>query len=114
MVQVSWVIHFIFKEAHLFGVPERMKLLNFLTYRGFKEDCPTGELYKEKIIEMYSLILPSGNAQVCWSSEWEMMTFGDHRGGSFSSYVRSPCNRCLSTRSSEYLTRTGMEALTSR
>ena len=32
--------------------------------RGFKQDCPTGELYKEKIVEMYSLILPSGNAQV--------------------------------------------------
>ena len=33
-------------------------------YRGFKQDCPDGQLGKDKILEMYSMILPAGNAQV--------------------------------------------------
>ena len=32
--------------------------------RGFKQDCPTGQLVKEKVLEMYSMILPAGNAAV--------------------------------------------------
>ena len=32
--------------------------------RGFKADCPDGSLGKEKILEMYSMILPAGNAKV--------------------------------------------------
>ena len=32
--------------------------------RGFKADCPGGTLSKEKILEMYALILPTGNAEV--------------------------------------------------
>ena len=37
-------------------------LLNFI--RGFKEDCPDGRLHMRKVIEMYDLILPQGNAEV--------------------------------------------------
>jgi len=33
-------------------------------YRGFKQDCPDGQLSKEKILEMYTMILPAGNAKV--------------------------------------------------
>ncbi|CAB4067157.1 Frequenin-1,Neuronal calcium sensor 2,Hippocalcin-like protein 4,Neurocalcin homolog,Neurocalcin-delta,Neurocalcin,Neurocalcin-delta B,Visinin-like protein 1,Neurocalcin-delta A,Neuron-specific calcium-binding protein hippocalcin,Hippocalcin-like protein 1 [Lepeophtheirus salmonis] len=33
-------------------------------YKGFRADCPDGTLGKTKILDMYSLILPSGNAQV--------------------------------------------------
>ena len=32
--------------------------------RGFKYDCPSGQLDKEKMLSMYSLILPAGNAKV--------------------------------------------------
>ena len=32
--------------------------------RGFKQDCPDGQLGKDKILEMYSMILPAGNAKV--------------------------------------------------
>ena len=32
--------------------------------RGFKQDCPDGQLSKEKILEMYTMILPAGNAKV--------------------------------------------------
>ena len=32
--------------------------------RGFKQDCPDGQLSKDKILEMYSMILPAGNAKV--------------------------------------------------
>jgi hypothetical protein len=31
--------------------------------RGFKQDCPDGQLGKDKILEMYSMILPAGNAK---------------------------------------------------
>jgi hypothetical protein len=30
--------------------------------RGFKQDCPDGQLGKDKILEMYSMILPADNA----------------------------------------------------
>ena len=33
-------------------------------YRGFKKDCPDGQLLREKVLEMYSMILPEGNAVV--------------------------------------------------
>jgi len=33
-------------------------------YRGFKVDCPDGQLGKDKILDMYTLILPVGNAQL--------------------------------------------------
>lgn len=33
-------------------------------YRGFKVDCPDGQLGKDKILDMYSMILPVGNAQL--------------------------------------------------
>ncbi len=33
-------------------------------YKGFKVDCPDGTLSKGKILDMYSMILPAGNAQV--------------------------------------------------
>ena len=29
-----------------------------------RQDCPTGQLVKEKVLEMYSMILPEGNAAV--------------------------------------------------
>ena len=32
--------------------------------RGFKQDCPEGNLGKDKILDMYSMILPAGNAKV--------------------------------------------------
>ena len=32
--------------------------------RGFKEDCPDGRLYMNKVIEMYYMILPLGKAEV--------------------------------------------------
>ena len=35
-----------------------------LCFRGFKQDCPDGQLSKEKILEMYTMILPAGNAKV--------------------------------------------------
>ena len=38
-------------------------LINILL-RGFKQDCPDGQLSKEKILEMYTMILPAGNAKV--------------------------------------------------
>ena len=39
--------------------------LEWLLYcRGFKQDCPDGQLSKDKILEMYSMILPAGNAKV--------------------------------------------------
>ena len=34
-----------------------------LIFRGFKQDCPDGQLGKDKILEMYSMILPAGNAK---------------------------------------------------
>ena len=74
--------------------------------RGFKQDCPTGELYKEKIIEMYSLILPSGNAQVFY----DLCNVGDDA----THFLPSLRNRCSSIRFSEYLTKMGTEASTSR
>ena len=37
---------------------------NTLYGRGFKQDCPDGQLSKEKILEMYTMILPAGNAKV--------------------------------------------------
>jgi len=33
-------------------------------FKGFKVDCPDGELGKDKILDMYSMILPVGNAKV--------------------------------------------------
>ena len=33
-------------------------------FRGFRADCPTGELDKKKIQAMYRCILPAGNAKV--------------------------------------------------
>ena len=35
-----------------------------LWFKGFKEDCPQGYLGKEKVMEMYAMILPKGNAKV--------------------------------------------------
>ena len=35
-------------------------------FRGFKQDCPDGHLGKDKILEMYSMILPAGNAKVVY------------------------------------------------
>ena len=32
--------------------------------RSFRTDCPTGDLSKQKIKEMYRSILPAGNAKV--------------------------------------------------
>ena len=32
-------------------------------HRGFKKDCPGGLLCQDKVLEMYSMILPEGNAQ---------------------------------------------------
>ena len=32
--------------------------------RVFQTDCPDGELYKDKVLEMYSMIVPTGNASV--------------------------------------------------
>ena len=37
---------------------------NFVTSSGFIVDCPSGKLKKYKAVEMYSMILPEGNAQV--------------------------------------------------
>ena len=31
-------------------------------YKGFRADCPDGNLHKSKILEMYSLILPAGDS----------------------------------------------------
>ena len=33
-------------------------------YRGFMFDCPSGKLRKEKVLEMYTTILPEKNALV--------------------------------------------------
>jgi len=33
-------------------------------YKGFKIDCPNGQLTKEKVLDMYSMILPVANAKV--------------------------------------------------
>ena len=33
-------------------------------FRVFQADCPDGELYKDKVLEMYSMIVPTGNASV--------------------------------------------------
>ena len=33
-------------------------------YKGFKQDCPTGQLVKAEVLEMYSMILPQKNALV--------------------------------------------------
>merc|ERR1712183_1177253 len=32
-------------------------------YRGFKKDCPGGLLCQDKVLEMYTMILPEGNAK---------------------------------------------------
>ena len=34
------------------------------TCRGFQQDCPAGRLTKVKVLEMFSMILPEGNAAV--------------------------------------------------
>ena len=39
-------------------------MLRQIYFRGFKKDCPDGQLGKEKVIAMYSMILPEGNALV--------------------------------------------------
>ena len=39
------------------------KISTLIFFRGFKQDCPDGQLGKDKILEMYSMILPVGNAQ---------------------------------------------------
>ena len=31
--------------------------------RGFKKDCPGGLLCQDKVLEMYTMILPEGNAK---------------------------------------------------
>ena len=31
--------------------------------RGFKKDCPGGLLSQDKVLEMYTMILPEGNAK---------------------------------------------------
>ena len=32
--------------------------------RGFQQDCPNGQLHKDKVKEMYSMIVMEGNASV--------------------------------------------------
>ena len=41
-----------------------ISLILLIHFRGFKQDCPDGQLSKDKILEMYSMILPAGNAKV--------------------------------------------------
>ena len=48
----------------MFGCSTSRYIIVLLTSRGFKQDCPDGNLSKEKILEMYSMILPAGNAKV--------------------------------------------------
>ena len=35
----------------------------YLIVRGFKKDCPGGLLCQDKVLEMYTMILPEGNAK---------------------------------------------------
>ena len=43
---------------------KKINIIKMLSlFRGFKQDCPDGQLGKDKILEMYSMILPVGNAQ---------------------------------------------------
>ena len=39
---------------------------SFLTLflSGFKHDCPSGRLKKEKVLEIYSVLMPDGDASV--------------------------------------------------
>ena len=39
-----------------------MLLLAFVS--GFKHDCPSGRLKKEKVLEIYSVLMPDGDASV--------------------------------------------------
>ena len=36
---------------------------NNILFRGFKKDCPGGLLSQDKVLEMYTMILPEGNAK---------------------------------------------------
>ena len=36
----------------------------FCFSRGFYKECPTGEVDKQKMLDMYRLLLPPGNARV--------------------------------------------------
>ena len=36
---------------------------NNILCRGFKKDCPGGLLSQDKVLEMYTMILPEGNAK---------------------------------------------------
>ena len=42
----------------------QLNVETLIFFRGFKQDCPDGQLSKDKILEMYSMILPAGNAKV--------------------------------------------------
>jgi Ca2+-binding EF-hand superfamily protein len=33
-------------------------------YKGFRADCPDGNLHKSKILEIYNMILPNGDSSV--------------------------------------------------
>ena len=37
--------------------------MNNIISRGFKKDCPGGLLCQDKVLEMYTMILPEGNAK---------------------------------------------------
>lgn len=39
-------------------------ITNSKCFSGFISDCPSGKLKKEKVVDMYSMILPEGNAEI--------------------------------------------------
>ena len=66
----------------------------YIFSRGFKQDCPDGQLGKDKILEMYSMILPAGNAKVFVDQIFRI--FDKDGNGSIDFKVKSTiCKRLL-------------------
>ena len=65
-------------------------ICTILLLRGFKQDCPDGQLSKEKILEMYTMILPAGNAKVglkILSKTVPIFLFGQEKDGIMACFV---------------------------
>ena len=69
-----------------------MNLITYTPYlkcREFQQDCPTGKLEKPKVQEMYSMILPEGNAAVLVDHIFRI--FDKNANGSIDFKVRGEC-----------------------
>ena len=78
--------------------------------RGFKLDCPSGQLDREKLLAMYTLILPAGNAKIFVDQIFKI--FDKDGDGSIDFKVTYISKRYLNMKpiSQEFLLATDMKA----